>query len=224
MIWDVIVIGAGGRIGSWLLAAAGRDEVSVVGSGMEAGETWKTRYDSLKLFTPRTHGALYGMRLEDPDGFPDKDEMASYLKSYAARFRLPIQFETDVKCVRKEEDRFIIDTHQGEYHAKALIIATGPFRSLEFRRLQHRFQRTFSAALIRLQATFPASGGRRSCRWRREQRGTDCGRTVTWSGNVFGPRTAAALFTHDHWGKGMFWWLDKLGILSAGVPPGWGVS
>ena len=54
--------------------------------------------------------------------------MASYLKSYAARFRLPIQFETDVKCVRKEEDRFIIDTHQGEYHAKALIIATGPFR------------------------------------------------------------------------------------------------
>ena len=105
-----------------------------------------------------------------------------------ARFRSPIQFETDVKCVRKEEDRFIIDTHQGEYHAKALIIATGrsgasnsdvcdrfrghsPAHSSDYRR----------PSQLQEGGVLVVGGG---------NSGAQIAVELSRSGNVFGPRTA----------------------------------
>lgn len=218
MMWDVIVIGAGqaGLAAGYWLQQAGM-KFLLLDRGSEAGDAWKTRYDSLKLFTPRTHSALHGMRIDgDPDGFPDKDEMASYLKSYAARFELPIQFETDVKCVHKEEDRFIIDTHEGEYHAKSLIIATGPFRQPRI----PTFAPSVPADIVQLH----------SSDYRRPSQLQEGGVLVVGGGNsgaqiaveLSGCReTYLALGQQPRYlpmtigGKGMFWWLDKLGILSA---------
>src|SRR5699024_6137442 len=80
----------------------------------EVGDAWKNRYDSLVLFTPRSHSALPGLKFKGKQsGYPTKDEMAEYLKKYQRKFELPIALNSDVVDVRKE---------------KNLIIATGPFQ------------------------------------------------------------------------------------------------
>ena len=98
---------------------------------------------------------------------------------------------------------------------RRLLSQPDRFGSLESRRLQHLFRGRSPAALVRLQEAFPASRGRCSCRWRRKQRGPDRGGIVRGPGDVFGAWAAAAVLADDSLGKGMFWWLDKLGVLSA---------
>lgn len=130
MIYDAIVIGAGqaGMAAGYWLKREGQHFL-ILDRGREAGEMWSSRYKSLKLFTPRTHSALPGLKLEgDPIGFPNKQEMAAYLKKYAAKFELPIRFGSEVVAVRKEEGTFLIHTEREVFQSRALIVATGPFQ------------------------------------------------------------------------------------------------
>ena len=56
------------------------------------GDSWRQRWDSLRLFTPARFDGLDGMPFPaPPDTFPTKDEMADYLEAYAARFALPVR-------------------------------------------------------------------------------------------------------------------------------------
>lgn len=132
MIWDTVVIGAGQAglaAGYWLSRSRVQNNFLILDRSKVAGEVWQGRYESLRLFTPRSHSALPGLPLEgDSDGFPDKNEISLYLQKYAAHFGLPIQFGADVTSVCKEQDIFIIQSTQGQYRAKKLIIATGPFQ------------------------------------------------------------------------------------------------
>ncbi len=51
------------------------------------GDTWRNRYDSLILFTPKSYSSLPGISLEgDNNALPTKDEIADYLAAYAKRF------------------------------------------------------------------------------------------------------------------------------------------
>jgi putative flavoprotein involved in K+ transport len=51
------------------------------------GDSWRHRWDSLRLFTPAAYDALDGMRVPAKDSeFITKDQMADYLESYAQRF------------------------------------------------------------------------------------------------------------------------------------------
>jgi putative flavoprotein involved in K+ transport len=55
------------------------------------GDAWRTRWDSLHLFSPARYDALPGMPFPGPpDRFPTKDEMADYLEAYAAHDDLPV--------------------------------------------------------------------------------------------------------------------------------------
>ena len=56
------------------------------------GDSWRKRWDSLRLFTPARFNALPGMAFPGPAGvFSTKDEVADYLAAYAARFDLPLR-------------------------------------------------------------------------------------------------------------------------------------
>src|SRR5215211_2603199 len=56
------------------------------------GDAWRTRWDSLRLFTPAWVDGLPGMRFPaEAWSFPTKDDMAAYLEAYAARFELPVR-------------------------------------------------------------------------------------------------------------------------------------
>ena len=64
------------------------------------GDAWRTRWDSLRLFTPAGTRAA-GMRFPAPGwSFPTKDEMADYLEAYAARFDLPVRTGVTVDAAR----------------------------------------------------------------------------------------------------------------------------
>ena len=76
----------------------------LVDAAPEIGHSWATRWDSLRLFTPAEYSALPGMAFPAARGtYPDKDEVAGYLKAYANRFDLPVMPNTRVQHVDQQE-------------------------------------------------------------------------------------------------------------------------
>src|SRR5215217_6496593 len=96
---DILVIGAGqaGLAMGYHLQQAGH-RFQIVDRNPRIGDSWRNRYDSLVLFTPRAYSALPGLPVPgDPQGYPTKDEIADYLEAYAAKFALPIALETGIE-------------------------------------------------------------------------------------------------------------------------------
>src|SRR5712692_10323394 len=127
---EIIIVGAGQAglsMGYWMK----RQRVSflLLEAGPHIGESWRRRYDSLVLFTPRRYSALPGLAFPgDPEGRPTKDEMADYLQTYAGHVALPIQMDTRVVDMQKLGETFMLQTTQGTYQAMTVIVATGPFQ------------------------------------------------------------------------------------------------
>ena len=72
----------------------------ILESADSIGAAWRTRWDSLVLFTPRRYSALPGLVFPgDPDGYPTRDEVIAYLEQYAATFELPVQVNSRVHKV-----------------------------------------------------------------------------------------------------------------------------
>jgi putative flavoprotein involved in K+ transport len=68
------------------------------------GDSWRKRWDSLRLFTPARYNGLTGLPFPSPAvSFPTKDEMADYLEAYAARFDLPVRTGVKVDGLSREE-------------------------------------------------------------------------------------------------------------------------
>lgn len=90
---DVLVIGAGqaGLATGYHLARTGL-RYALLDHHPRVGDSWRRRFDSLMLFTPRSYSALPGWAVPgEPDGYPSKDEIADYLEAYAAHFAIPIR-------------------------------------------------------------------------------------------------------------------------------------
>ena len=91
--FDVIVIG-GGQAGlsvGYHLAKTGA-RFLILDQNRRVGDSWRKRWDSLRLFTSARFDGLDGMRFPARrNHFPTKDEMADYLEAYARRFQLPVR-------------------------------------------------------------------------------------------------------------------------------------
>ena len=84
--FEVAVIGAGqaGLAIGYLLAQQDRRFVILDGAD-SIGASWRDRWDSLVLFTPRRYDSLPGLAFPgDPDGYPTRDEVVAYLEQYAS--------------------------------------------------------------------------------------------------------------------------------------------
>ena len=100
---DTVVVGAGqaGLALGHHLRRAGHRFV-IVDAAPRIGQSWRDRWDSLTLFTPRRYDSLPGMPFPgDPAGYPGKDEVADYLEGYARRFDLPVLLGSPVTSVQK---------------------------------------------------------------------------------------------------------------------------
>ncbi|MDH5163407.1 flavin-containing monooxygenase [Heyndrickxia oleronia] len=129
-IYDSIVIGAGqsGLAASYYLKKSGLNFLVLEASKTTAG-SWPKYYDSLTLFSPAKYSSLPGYPFPgDPDHYPTKEEVISYLLDYANHFKFNIHTENIVSDVLKKEDVFSIITKDGsEFKSKTVISATGAF-------------------------------------------------------------------------------------------------
>jgi len=128
--YDVVVIGAGQAglaIGN-VLAEQGKRFV-IVEAADSVASAWRSRWDSLVLFTPRRYDALPGLAFPgDPDGYPTRDEVIAYLERYAEHFQLPIALSSPVRSLRRESDAFVLETDGKRILAGQVVVATGPFQ------------------------------------------------------------------------------------------------
>jgi len=128
----ILVIGAGqaGLAAGYHLQRAGLPFRIVEAAG-RPGESWRRRYASLTLFTPRSFSALPGMPLPgDPDGYPARDEFADYLESYATRFELPVMLGSKVTRLMRTSEGYEAGFEVGETIAAShVIVATGGFQT-----------------------------------------------------------------------------------------------
>jgi putative flavoprotein involved in K+ transport len=129
--YDVVVIGAGqaGLAMGYFLKRQGRSFV-ILDAADSIGAAWRSRWESLALFTPRRYDSLPGLRFPgDPDGYPNRDEVLTYLEQYAETFELPIELNSPVRKLTAEEGRFVLDVDGRKITADQVVVATGPFQT-----------------------------------------------------------------------------------------------
>jgi putative flavoprotein involved in K+ transport len=126
---DTVVVG-GGQAGlaiGYFLAAQHRDFVILDAAG-RVGDTWRHRWDSLRLFTPAFHSGLPGMPFPAPGhSFPTKDQTADYLEAYASRFQLPLRLGRRVQSLARHDGGYLLRAGDARYTTKHVVVATGPY-------------------------------------------------------------------------------------------------
>lgn len=216
MGYETIVIGAGQAgltMGYYL--KQNKKRFLILDKGQALGEVWKNRYDSLKLFTPRMYSALPGLPLDGKQqGFPSKNEIANYIKRYSETFSLPVELNTEVLSVTKDEEDFCVETTKGIFYTTNVVVATGPF--------QKKWIPAFSSSLSENILQLHSSEYRNSSQLQQ-------GNVLVVGGGNSGAQIAVELseeketylaiskkpryFPLTVGGMSVFWWLDKLGIL-----------
>jgi putative flavoprotein involved in K+ transport len=124
---DTVIIGGGqaGFATGYHLTKRGVSFV-ILDANERIGDSWRKRWDSLRLFTPARYDGLPGWRFPAPAvSFPTKDAMADYLEAYAARFDLPVRTGVKVVGLSREEGRFVIASGNHRFEAKHVVVATG---------------------------------------------------------------------------------------------------
>jgi putative flavoprotein involved in K+ transport len=128
--FEIAVVGAGqaGLAIGFFLARQGRRFV-ILEAGESIGEAWRTRWNSLVLFTSRRFSGLPGLPFPgDPDGYATRDEVLAYLEQYAATFELPVRLGTPVRRLSHAAGRFGLELDGGRREAEQVVVATGPFQ------------------------------------------------------------------------------------------------
>lgn len=214
---EVVVIGAGqaGLAMGYFLAQQGRSFVIFDGAS-RIGNSWRVRYDSLKLFTPAAYNNLPGLPFPAPaDHYPTKDEVADYLELYATRHQLPVFFNTKVLEVTKSASGYLVRTERQTYRADQVVIATGPF------------QRPFTPAISKGLA--PEVFQIHSSQYRNPSQLPAGPVLVVGAGNSGAQIAEELSLTRKVYlsvgskppfrplrflGKSLFWWIDKLGVMN----------
>ena len=96
----------------------------------EVANSWRReRWDSLRLLTPNWLNRLPGWRYEgaDPDGYMTMPEVVDYIATYAEAIDAPVESHTEVTSLDAVDDGFEIRTSNGEWWAKTVVIASGPY-------------------------------------------------------------------------------------------------
>jgi putative flavoprotein involved in K+ transport len=218
--YDVVVIGAGqaGLAIGYFLAQEGRRFV-IVDRATSIAAAWQERWDSLTLFTPRRYSSLPGMSFPgDPDGYPARDEVISYLHQYAGTAELPVELNSEVTRLDADGDRFVLDAGGTTVLADQVVVATGPFQAPFVPRLGEGLTADVfqvHSTGYRRPADVPGGtvllvgGGNTGFQIAKELAATR--KVILSVGSRQTPLPQRIL------GRDLFWWLTKAGVLSKTV-------
>ena len=130
---EVLVVGAG-QAGVAMSARLSDGGVPhIVLERHRIAERWRSeRWDSLVANGPAWHDRFPGLEFVDldPDAFAGKDRVADYFAAYAEKIDAPIRCGVEVTAVERNVGRpgFRVDTSDGTYEARYVVVATGPFQ------------------------------------------------------------------------------------------------
>ena len=127
---QTIIIGAGqaGLSVGYHLARRGQSFL-ILDAHDRVGDTWRKRWDSLRLFTPARYDGLAGIPFPAPaNSFPTKNEMADYLESYAQRFSLPVRTGVRVDRLSRSGDWFVVSAGDLRFEADNVVVAMANFQ------------------------------------------------------------------------------------------------
>ena len=95
----------------------------------EVGHMWRSRWQSLKLFTAGQYNDLPGMPFPaEPDTYPGKDAVADFLAAYVAEFSSRCACARPDRLSLGDHGRYLAETTTGAIKADQVVIATGPFQ------------------------------------------------------------------------------------------------
>ena len=125
--FQTVIIG-GGQAGlsvGYHLARRGLPFI-ILDAHQRIGDAWRTRWDSLRLFTPARYDGLAGMPFPaNGDSFPTKDQMADYLERYAVTFKLPVRTGMKVESLSREGGRFVVRAGGATFESDNVVVAMG---------------------------------------------------------------------------------------------------
>ncbi|MER5354816.1 ArsO family NAD(P)H-dependent flavin-containing monooxygenase [Kitasatospora sp. NPDC002551] len=126
---QVLVIGGGqaGLAAGYHLRRAGLD-FAILDAAPAPGGAWQHYWESLRLFSPAAYSSLPGRPMPGQAGteWPDAEHVAEYLAEYEKRYELPVHRPVGVASVTNAGDGgLLVRTDEGDWHARALVSATG---------------------------------------------------------------------------------------------------
>jgi putative flavoprotein involved in K+ transport len=127
-----VVIGGGqaGLAVGYHLKRRGLPSV-ILDANHRTGDSWRQRWDSLRLFTPAWANGLPGMPFPAPRrSYPTKDEIADYLEAYAAHFELPVLTDTRVQRVSPRDGRFLVEATGRRFVADDVVVAMSGYQTV----------------------------------------------------------------------------------------------
>jgi putative flavoprotein involved in K+ transport len=128
--FDTVVVGGGqaGLAMGYFLARQGRN-FAILEASSRLGETWRHRWDSLRLFTPAFHSGLPGLSFPARGhSFPTKDQVANYLELYAEPFALPVRFDQRIESLSRHDAKYLLRTRGERFIADHVVVATGKYQ------------------------------------------------------------------------------------------------
>ena len=127
---ETLIIGAGqaGLSTGYHLQRRKRPFLIVDGAD-RVGDNWRNQWDTLRLYSPAKYDGLPGMAFPaDPWTFPQKDEVAAFLESYALEFDLPVRMSTRVDALEQRAGGgFEVTIGDHTITCDNVVVATGTF-------------------------------------------------------------------------------------------------
>ena len=97
----------------------------IVDDGARVGDSWRRRWDSLRLFTPARINGLPGFPFPAPaSATVTKEDVADYMEEYARRFWLPVRLGVRVGRLERDGEGFVTDARIA---ADQVVVATGAY-------------------------------------------------------------------------------------------------
>lgn len=105
-------------------------ETLVIDRAPAPAMSWRTRYDNFRLNTTGFLSHLPGQRIPLSAGrWPTREDMVRYFDSYVQRQNIALELGCEVKGVDRAPDGWVINTPSGEIDTRAIILATGNYRT-----------------------------------------------------------------------------------------------